>query len=56
MANVDDHIQPSPLIMSQEKVPFANHSNLRPEATWYQHRCFHGAIDGRYGEVLETWD
>jgi hypothetical protein len=29
MASVDDHIQPSPLAMSQEKVPFAYHSNPR---------------------------
>jgi hypothetical protein len=43
-----------PLAMSQEKVPFAYH-NSRTEATWYRHRYFPGAIDGRNGEVLETW-
>ena len=44
-----------PLAMSQEKVPFANYSNPRPEVTWYRHRCFPRAIDGRNGEALDTW-
>jgi hypothetical protein len=44
-----------PLAMSQEKVSFAYHSNPRTEATWYLYRCLPGAIDGRNGEVLETW-
>jgi hypothetical protein len=41
--------------MSQQKVPFAYHSNPRTEATWYRYRCLPGAINGRNGEVLETW-
>jgi hypothetical protein len=44
-----------PLAMSQEKVSFANHPHPRHEATWYQHRCFPVAIDGRYAEALGTW-